>query len=300
MIKNKQPIRIASLISAGTEMLFSLGLGDQIVGVSHDCDWPEACRHLPRVTRTAIDDKADSRRIDEQVRDHLAQGRPIYEVDAEKLAQLQPDLIVTQAQCEVCAIGYDDVLATVEAMPELRNAEVFSLNPRTLGDVLDDLRRLGSATGIAQRSDAKVAELERRIDVCRGKSLRSVRPRVAMIEWIEPIMLAGNWVPELLELAGGRCDLTSPGKPSRYHTWDEIRQFDPQLVVICPCGFDAERAEREGKRLTELPGWNDLAAVRAGQVHYLDGNAHFNRPGPRLVDSLEWLGSTIERLPAYP
>jgi iron complex transport system substrate-binding protein len=291
-------MRIASLISAGTEMLFALGLGDQVVAVSHECDWPQACRRWPRVTRTKIDHTAGSQAIDDQVRDFVAAGQPLYEVDAEKLAELQPDLIVTQAQCDVCAIRYDDVLSAMQSTPALRATQIFSLNPQTLKDVLQEMLRLGSSTGIASHAAEVVAGLQSRIRAVERRPQKAIesRPRVAMIEWVEPMMLAGNWVPELVELAGGRCDPTPPGEPSRYHTWDEIRRFNPQIIVVCPCGFDAERAREEAMLLAKLPGWKSLSAVESDNVHILDGNAYFNRPGPRLVDSLELLAEITRKI----
>ncbi|HEY2882191.1 MAG TPA: ABC transporter substrate-binding protein, partial [Pirellulales bacterium] len=251
-------MRIVSLISAGTEMLFALGLGEQVVGVSHECDFPSECQKLPRVSRANVNSNDSSQQIDDTVRQLLAEGKPLYEIDRDLLASLKPDLVVTQAQCDVCAVKYDDVVSTVNTLPELKQTQIFSLNPQSLADVLDDIQHLGEATGCPNQAARLVADLNSRIEVVR-KSAAEVssqdRPRTAMIEWTEPLMLAGNWVPELVELAGGNCPLTTPGEHSHYHTWEELRQFDPEVMVVCPCGFDEHRARQELNLLAKHPGW---------------------------------------------
>jgi iron complex transport system substrate-binding protein len=285
-------MRIASLVSAGTEMLYTLGLGEQVVAVSHECDWPSECRRLPRVTRSNVDSAAASGAIDEEVRLMLAERRALYEVDARALAMLEPDLIVAQAQCDVCAVRYADVIAAVRDEPRLRRCHVIALNPQSIGDVLEEMRRIGDAVGIGRRAREVVAGLHDRLERVRretvGLSLGD-RPRVAMIEWTEPLMLAGNWVPELIELAGGICGLTSPGQPSRTIEWEELARFDPEAILVCPCGFDEGRAVEEAKLLARRDDWSKLSAVQRAQVFPIDGNTYFNRPGPRLVDSLELL-----------
>jgi iron complex transport system substrate-binding protein len=290
-------MRIASLISAGTEMLYALELGEQVVAVSHECDWPIECQRLPRVTRSNIDGSAASGAIDTHVRQLLADGKPLYEVDAARLAELEPDLIVTQAQCDVCAVRYADVLAAVKAEPGLYGAKVISLNPESLGDVFADLLRIGDEANIQAQAKKIIANLQQRVEKVRSAAAEipaAQRPRVATIEWTDPLMLAGNWVPELLELAGGRCDLTPPGQHSGMHTWEELSQFDPQVIVVCPCGFDEARAAEEIKVLQQQPCWKSLSAVKSGRVHAIDGNAYFNRPGPRLVESLELLARFVK------
>jgi len=277
-------------------MLYALGLGDSVVAVSHECDWPLECLRLPRITRSHVDATAGSSEIDGQVRSLLSNGKPLYEIDAVRLSKLQPDLIVTQAQCDVCAVRYADVLEAVKSDPRLRDAQVFSLNPQSLNDVLKDTIRLGETTGLSAQAKKLVAGLEQRIDLIRSTTSaipRPKRPRVAIIEWTDPLMLAGNWVPELIKIAGGRCELTLPGEHSRYRTWEELCQFDPQLIVVCPCGFDQIRAQAEVATLSQRHGWNYLTAVKKGNVFALDGNAYFNRPGPRLVDSLELLAKLV-------
>lgn len=295
---------IASLISAATEMLYALGLGEQVVAVSHECDWPIECQSLPRVTRSNIDGSAAGGAIDVQVRQLLADGKPLYEVDAEQLAELAPDLIITQVQCDVCAVRYADVLAAVQGEPRLQKTQVISLNPQSLADVFADMLRIGDAVGITVQSQNVVAALQDRVEQIRRATAdipMSQRPRVAIIEWTDPLMLAGNWVPELIEFAGGRSvddgqNSLSGGVPqhSRQYTWEELLQFDPQVIVVCPCGFDQARADDEVKFLEQQPGWENLPAVKSGRVHAIDGNTYFNRPGPRLVESLELLASFIQ------
>jgi iron complex transport system substrate-binding protein len=284
-------MRIASLVSAGTEMLYALGLGEQVVAVSHECDWPPECRQLPRVTRSNVDSLADSGAIDAQVRRMLVEGKPLYEVDSRALAELGPDLIVAQAQCDVCAVRYADVMDAVRSQSRLQQCQVIALNPTSLGDVLKEMCRIGDTAGIGEQGREVVARLRGRVERIRLETANfpaARRPRVAMIEWTQPLMLAGNWVPELIELAGGHCSLTNPGQPSRTIAWDELVRFDPDVIVVCPCGFDERRAEQEAKLLARRDDWSKVSAGR-GQVFPVDGNAYFNRPGPRLVESLELL-----------
>lgn len=289
-------MRIVSLISAGTEMLFALRLGEQVVAVSHECDWPPECRGLPRASRSNVNSLAASGEIDRQVRSLLSAGKRLYEIDRDLLAGLQGDLIVTQAQCDVCAVPYSEVLQAVRGDLRLRGTEVIALNPNSLAEVLDDLLRIGRAAGVPDRADLVVAELHERIEKVRNSTAAippADRPRTAIVEWTDPLMLAGNWAPEMVELAGGKCELTPRGEHSRSVKWDELLRFDPQVIVVCPCGFDLDRAAAEAGALAQRPGWNQLAAVQAGCVFPIDGKAYFNRPGPRLVDSLELLAELL-------
>jgi iron complex transport system substrate-binding protein len=288
--------RIASLISSATEMLYALGLGDRVVAVSHECDYPAAVRTRPRATRTTIAPEASSGQIDEQVRRLIEQGRPLYEIDRALLTELRPDLIVTQAQCDVCAVRYADVLDAVRDTPELKHAQVVALNPQSLEDVLADLVRLGEAAGCPEAAAACVMQLRQRVAAVECRTLPLTpeqRPRVACIEWISPLMIAGNWMPQLIELAGGQQSLAQAGRHSGYISWNVVRQFDPQVIVVSPCGFDLPRTLAEIPPLSRLDGWNDLSAVREGRVFALDGNAYFNRSGPRLVDSLQLLAHAL-------
>lgn len=277
-------------------MLYALGLGERVVAVSHECDFPPDATAKPRVTMAKINNELSSRAIDEAVRETFGAGGSLYEIDAELLVRLRPDLIVTQAQCDVCAVRYSDVLETVAANATLRGTPVVALNPTSLGEILADIRRVGAAAGAEQAADAVVAAWEARIErVQRGTVGLAIsdRPRVACVEWIEPLMIAANWIPQLVELAGGRYELAPSGVHSAYHAWEEVVGYDPQVLAVMPCGFDLERTLAEAPLLAELPGWNDLSAVRAGRVFLLDGNAYFNRSGPRMVESLEILAHLI-------
>jgi iron complex transport system substrate-binding protein len=290
-----QPPRIVSLVPSGTEVLFALGLDAQIVGVSHACDWPPAARRLPRLTRSRIDDDQRGYAIDVQVRTLLTAGEPLYAVDLELLAELAPDLIVTQAQCDVCAVRYDDVVRWVANEPRLQSSRILGLNPRRLDEALGDVGRVAEAAGVADAGRALEASLRRRIDAVakRVRRLDYPRPVVACLEWLEPPMLAGNWGPELVDLAGGVQPLTLPGAHSVYVDWPDVFATDPQVLVVCPCGFDLLRSADAAGALARLPGWRNLSAVRSGRAYALDGNAYFNRPGPRLVDTLELLAHLI-------
>ncbi len=277
-------------------MLFVLGLGEQVVAVSHECDWPPECTQLPRVTRSNVNSAAENGAIDHQVRDLMAAGKPLYEIDVVRLAELRPDLIVTQAQCDVCAVRHADMLAAIQNQPQLHGATILSLNPQSLGDVLNDILRIGRAAGIMDRAQQIVANLRLRIEQVQAKTSQIPRanwPRVAIIEWTEPLMLSGNWVPELLEIAGGRCELTKAGQHSQCHSWAELVEFDPQAIIVCPCGFNLDRARIEVQMLSLRTGWKNLSAVKTGRVFPIDGNAYFNRPGPRLVESLEILSQLL-------
>jgi len=289
-------MRIVSLISSGTEILFGLGLGEQVVAVSHECDYPAAVQTLPRATCSLIDSSQSSGQIDEQVKSLAAQGQALYGIDADLIDRLQPDLIVTQAQCDVCAVRYADVAELVESRPGLRHTRVVALSPQSLFDVLADIRRLGEATGTAPAATWMVERLSERVSRISGAltDLPVVkRPRVGCIEWIAPLMAAGNWTPELIERAGGRSGLDAAGRHSDYVTWDEIRDFDPEVLLVAPCGFDLARSRTEAEQLRDLPQFSTLSAVRHGRAYVLDGNAYLNRSGPRLVESLELLASLI-------
>jgi iron complex transport system substrate-binding protein len=289
-------MRIASLISSATEMLFGLGLADEIVAVSHECDWPPAANDKPRATFSNIASDAPSGLIDRQVKELIAAGKTLYEVDLDLLVELKPDLIVTQAQCDVCAVRYDDVVAAVASEPSLRGTTIHALNPQSLDDVLQDIRRLGATTSRNAEADAYVKSLEARIAAVRertGSLPAERRPLTACIEWIDPLMIAGNWTPQLVELAGGRQVWAKAGEHSSYTTWESVRAADAEVIVVMPCGFGLERSVREAQSLQELPGWKDVRAVREGRVFAVDGNALFNRSGPRLVESLELLAGLV-------
>jgi iron complex transport system substrate-binding protein len=285
-------MRIVSLVPSATEILFALGLGDEVVAVTHECDYPRAARELPKVTRDTLPPDLTAGQIDAAVRARTDQGEAIYALDVEALHELGPDLIVTQALCAVCAVSFDDVRAVAEEL-ETR-PQVISLDPRTLGEVLGDVRTLAAATGHRDAGVALVEEAAARIDRVRLAVRDRRRPRVAALEWLEPVYVAGHWTPQLIEYAGGLDVLGMPGEHSERRTWDEVAAAEPDVVVVMPCGYDTERAHAEALSYGEK-----LAALGAGQVVAVDAAAYFSRPGPRLIDGLELLAHVLqpERVP---
>jgi iron complex transport system substrate-binding protein len=287
-------VKVVSLLPSATEIVCALGLADQLVGVSHECDFPPEIVGRPVLTAPKIDPTGDSASIDAAVRQLVRDGLSVYRIDTDRLAQLDPDLIVTQDQCEVCAVSYKDVLDATAALLA-KPAAIVSLRPTRLDDIFDDILRVADA---ADRHDAGIgltASLRARLDAIRARATRvHSRPRVACIEWMEPLMAAGNWVPELVELGGGAYDLVAPGAHSPTLTWDNLVAYAPDVVIIMPCGFKLEQTQRELGRLTERPEWPRLPAVRNQRVYAVDGNAYLNRPGPRIVDSAELVAGLVQ------
>lgn len=290
------PERIASLLASSTEILYALGLGDRVVAISHECDFPAEATTKPRVTRTNVAAEAPSGQIDRQVRSMVSQGAALYELDVEALAALAPELIVTQSQCDVCAVRYQDVLDAVNSHPALRETRVVSLNPMTLDEIYADILRVGEAADVLDEAQCYVELLRVRVKAIRQQTeslAADERPRVVCIEWIEPLMVAANWMPELIELAGGQQPLPGGGQHSTYGDWSEVLRYDPEIVVVMPCGFDLARTVEETPTLARMEGWSGLTAVRQGQVWAVDGNAYFNRSGPRMIESLEILAHLV-------
>jgi iron complex transport system substrate-binding protein len=268
-------------------MLFALGLGDSVVGVTHECDYPPEAAELPHLTRSVVPEGLPPAEIDREVRERTERGEAIYELDREVLEEVEPDLIVTQAVCEVCAVAYDDVVAVAKEMEEPPN--VVSLDPTTLGEVLADVRRLAEAAGVPEAGERLLEELANRIDAV-AAALEEVgeRPTVAALEWMEPVYVGGHWVPQLIELAGGIDALGLPGEKSRVAEWDEVAAVAPKVVVAMPCGYDAARAAEEAEGYAER-----LAALGAQRLVAVNASAYFSRPGPRLVDGLELLAHLL-------
>jgi len=288
----KTPQRIVSLISSATEILYLLGLGERVVGVSHECDYPGDAASKPRLTRSLVESCAPSLAIDEQVRSFASNQTALYAIDVDRLAELAPDLIITQAQCDVCAVRYEDVVSAVRASPAIARTEIMALDPSSLADVLDDITQIGQATGAEVAAVRARAGLEARVRSVQTKNSNLPRDeicRVACLEWIDPPMLAANWMPDMIRWAGGDPGPTASGQHSSYASWEQIVADDPQVIIVMPCGFDLERAVVEAQVLAGKPGWERLSAVRNHRVFAVDGNAFFNRSGPRLVDSLEIL-----------
>jgi iron complex transport system substrate-binding protein len=284
-------MRIVSLLASATEIVCALGLEDQLAGRSHECDYPESIKCLPVCTAPKFAVTGSSAEIDRRVKETLQSDTSVYEVDAALLDELRPDVIVTQAQCEVCAVSLRDVEAAVARMRT--RPRVVSLNPNSLAEVWADVRAVAAGCGVPARGETLVADLQARMRAVAGRASGLPRPTVACIEWIDPLMAAGNWVPELVELAGGINLVGEAGKHSPWMTWDDLVGRDPDVIVVMPCGFDLERTRAELPALTARPGWSELKAVRAGRVWAADGNAYFNRPGPRLAEALEMLAEAF-------
>lgn len=289
-----QPLRIVSLLPAATEIVAALGLGDRLVGRSHECDEPPTVATLPALTASRIDPTTSSREVHEQVG---AAATALFALDVDRLATLRPDLIITQAACAVCAIAVDDVQDAVRRSGS--QSHVIALSPTTLDDVLNDILTVGAATGTVATAREVVARLRARCDSVRHRvaALRrraEASPKVAVVEWLDPPMAAGNWVPELVRLAGGMDVLGKDGGHSHWITWDEVAAADPDVLVLIPCGFTLDRVIEEARSPTVWPQVERLRAFREGRAWAVDGHHLFNRPGPRLVDSLEVLAEILQ------
>lgn len=285
--------RIVSLIASATEIVCALGYQANLVGRSHECDFPAGIRDLPVCSEPRIDVHAGSREIDEQVKQSLRDALSIYHVFAEELNRLQPTHILTQTQCEVCAVSLKDVEQAVCRMIGSQ-PEIVSHQPMCLADLWRDIEQTAVALGDFRRGTQLVSLLKSRLEDIRTRRTGQPKPRVVCLEWLEPVMSAGNWVPELAEIAGGIPLLCRAGKHSPYFTWEELRAADPDVLVMMPCGFDIARTASELHVLQQQPVWAQLRAVRSGTVYVTDGSQYFNRPGPRLVDSAQILAEIFE------
>jgi iron complex transport system substrate-binding protein len=289
-------MRIVSLVPSATEILFALGLGSDLIAVTHECDYPPAALELPRVTRDVLPAGLNSAEIDAAVKARTLRGESIYELDTELLHDLKPDLIVTQALCSVCAVSYDDVRAVAAEIES--HPGVISLDPHTIGEVLGDARTLAQATDSRDAAVALVQDAAARIDRVR-LTVRGARrrPRVAALEWLDPPFAAGHWTPQLIEYAGAEDVLGLAGENSEQRTWEEVSAARPDVVIVMPCGYDAEIAHREAEMHRD-----ELLRVGAGKVVAVDAAAYFSRPGPRIVDGLELLASILhpELFPEAP
>ena len=283
-------MRIVSLLPAATEIAAALGAGPELVGISHECDHPPQVASLPRVTRSAIDASRSSAEIDRQVRERSGAGHALFALDETRLATLAPELVLTQALCDVCAVAEDDVRALAARLSP--SPAVVTLGGTSLGGVFDDVRRVATALGRPEAGDRLVAALEARVRAVheRLKAAGAPRPRVAVIEWTEPLFAAGHWTPELVRRAGGEDVLARAGTHSREVNADEVRLARPDVIVVAPCGFDLARAGTELDRLRGSPAWSWARDLRWAA---LDGNALLSRPGPRLVDALEQLAGVL-------
>ncbi len=287
-------LRIASLLPSATEIVCALGLEDRLVGVSHECDFPPRVASLPRLTRAKIDARGTSRAIHDDVRSLVSDGLGVYEIDSEALRAVAPDLIVTQDQCDVCAVSLADVEHAAREFLGTA-ATVVSLRPTIFDDIFGDIESVARAAGAEAAAGPVLEGLRARVEFVRKRTTAArYRPRVACIEWLDPLMAAGNWIPEIVAMAGGRYDTIAPGQLSEVRSLEQIAATDPEVVLLMPCGFGLEQTRGELASLTARPGWSDLQAVRNGRVYAVDGNAYLNRPGPRIVDSLELAGGLIQ------
>jgi iron complex transport system substrate-binding protein len=287
-------MRICSFLPSATEIVYALGLGDQLCGVTRACDYPAEARTKLMVVRSILDDRGlSSAEIDRIVKEHARDGESVYKVDMDALRAADPDLILTQELCDVCAVGYQDVLTQVKELP--KTPQVVSLNPTSLGDVLGDMLTVGEATGMSERAREAVAALQQRIDNARQRAaLATSRPRVFCLEWMSPLFVSGHWMPEMVEIAGGTDGLGNKGTPSTRITWERVRAYQPEVVVLMPCGSDVPQTLSELPLLRALPGWFDMPAVQQSRVYAVNAGAYFSRSGPRLVDGLELLAQIIQ------
>ncbi len=286
-------MRICSLLPSATEIAFALGLGDSLVGVSHECDFPQAAREKPVVVTSKVDPHQNSSsEIHNIVAGTVKANQSIYNIDLNLFQQANPDLILTQGLCDVCALDYDQVVEAARSLTQ--RPKIISLNPNTLSDVLGDISHVGRDTGKTREAEWFVASLSQRIDSVRHRAASSnFRPKVACLEWLDPVYSAGHWVPEMVDFAGGTDGLAKAGQPSKKLNWNTIQEYQPDIIILMPCGFTVDRTLEELDLLYEIPGWNELPAIKNGRLFAVNGHAYFNRSGPRLVDGLEILAQII-------
>ena len=280
------------MLPSATEIIHALGLIDHLIGRSHECDYPPRVLELPAVTHAYIDSKAPSHRIDQAVKERAQQGLSLYGIRKDLIRKLNPDFIVTQTQCDLCAVSLRDVQTFLREDVGV-SAKLLALAPNALIDVWRDIRNAGASFGVSERAESVVDKLAARLLAVKGKSQSLPAPAIAMIEWTAPLMAAGNWIPELVTLAGGRDLIGRAGAHSASIRPAELQEADPDFIIVAPCGFDLRRAEREMRSLACQKDWSNLKAVQKGQVYAVDGNAFFNRPGPRLVESAEILAEIL-------
>jgi iron complex transport system substrate-binding protein len=285
--------KIVSLLAATTEIVCALGLEDRLIGISHECDYPESVKSLPKCSDVRFMPGASSLEIDKKVKEILADALSVYSVNKEIIQQLNPDIVLTQTQCEVCAVSLKDVeLALADLLD--KQTEIISVQPNTLGDIFTDITHIAEKLDAVEAGERLMESLEERIDIIRHKlQFIADKPTVACIEWMEPLMVAGNWVPEMVEIAGGRSVLAVNGKHSPFISWELLQAENPDVIIITPCGFDIERTLKEIDVILSLPGFAEMKAVKNNRLYIADGNQYFNRSGPRIVDSIEILAEII-------
>jgi iron complex transport system substrate-binding protein len=285
-------LRIVSLLPSATEILYAIGAGADVVGVSHECDYPPNASTKLRIIEPLLDNnQLQSERVDEIVIEHLRHGESLYKVNVDQLRKAEPDLVITQELCDVCTVGAEDVLTAVNQLE--RPVQVLSVNPHSLQDVQEDIERVGKAVGRVEEAERVVSDLQRKIKEIRALTRTANKRRVFCVEWLKPLMNAGHWVPEMVEYAGGRDELAVRGKPSTYVHWNTVMKYDPELIVLMPCGFTTQRTLTEAKRLLDFSKLEDITAVHNGNVFATNGNDYFSRSGPRLFDGIRILAQMI-------
>lgn len=288
-------MRIASLLPSATEIVCALGLGDALVGVSHECDHPpEVVAGLPRLTRSALPAGLTAAEIDREVSARLRRGEGIYELDEELLAALQPDLLITQELCDVCAVAYADVCSLAARLPG--SPQVVSLTPPDLDGIFDDIAQIAGVAGVPERGATLIADLRWRLTNVAHQVWGRPRPRVFALEWLDPPFAAGHWVPEMIALAGGEEVIGRTGEKSFRTTWETIIAAQPEVILLTPCGYSQEETERQWAELLRPPGFDSIPAAQSGRIYALDANSYCSRPGPRLVEGVEQLARLLHPL----
>ncbi|MDN3584372.1 cobalamin-binding protein [Mucilaginibacter flavus] len=285
--------KIVSLLPSATEIICALGLENILVGRSHECDYPESVKQLPVCTEANFPDGLSSADIDIKVKEILADALSVYTVKREVIKDLSPDVVITQDQCEVCAVSLTDVEQALDNYLD-KKAQIISLRPNSMQDIFNDISTIAKALNVEKAGEELLELLNERVDIIKHKlKFADSKPTVACIEWLQPLMVSGNWVPGLVDIAGGTPVLAKPGAHSPYVSWDDIVEQNPEIIVVMPCGFSIERTLREMGILMQQPGFADLKAVKNNRLYIADGNQYFNRPGPRIVDSIEILAEII-------
>ncbi len=285
--------RIISLLAAGTEIVCELDLEAQLVGRSHECDYPESILNVPVCSSAMLDPNANSLEIDRQVKGILTDALSFYQIDRDLIKTLKPDIIITQTQCEVCAVSFSDVEKALENLLDYP-VEIISLEPDNLNAIFRDIKTVSEVLGVPERGADLLERMQERLDLIKHKlKFITQKPTVACVEWLEPLMMAGNWTPEMVEIAGGQSVLAQSGKHTPAVEWIDMFEADPEIIIVMPCGFDIERTLKEMDTLLQQPYFRDLQAVKNNQLFIADGNQYFNRSGPRIADSVEILAEII-------
>jgi iron complex transport system substrate-binding protein len=285
-------LRIVSLLPSATEIVYALGLGGDLVGVSHECDFPPGAAAKPKMIETAFDTRRlESERIDQLVIDYMKRGERLYTIRPDAFMKANPDLVITQELCDVCAIGAEDVLTAVNRLG--KPVKVVSLNPHSLSDIKSDIRSVAAAAGRTSEAEQLITKLGGKAEAVRKLTQSAEKTRVFCVEWLKPIMNAGHWVPEMVEYAGGVDELAERGRPSRYIDWDSVLRYDPQIIVLMPCGFTTSKTVEQARHFFEHPEAKRLSAVQSHRVFATDGHNYFSRSGPRLFDGLKTLAQII-------